>query len=125
VFILHVGYAFVPLGALALGAAILWPAIIAPTAALHAWTTGAMGTMTLAVMTRATLGHTGRSVSAASSTNVIYGAVLCAALARVAAPLLPGMYYEALTVAAIGWIVAFGGFVIVYGPMLLRPRASS
>ena len=90
VFILHVGYAFVPLGALALGAAILWPAIIAPTAALHAWTTGAMGTMTLAVMTRATLGHTGRSVSAASSTNVIYGAVLCAALARVAAPLLPG-----------------------------------
>jgi uncharacterized protein involved in response to NO len=125
VFILHVGYAFVPLGALALGAAILWPAIIAPTAALHAWTTGAMGTMTLALMTRATLGHTGRSVSAASSTNVIYGAVLCAALARVAAPLLPGMYYEALTVAAICWIVAFGGFVIVYGPMLLRPGASS
>jgi len=125
VLILHVGYAFVPLGALALGAAILWPAIIAPTAALHAWTTGAMGTMTLALMTRATLGHTGRSVSAASSTNVIYGAVLCAALARVAAPLLPGMYYEALTMAAIGWIVAFGGFVIVYGPMLLRPRASS
>jgi uncharacterized protein involved in response to NO len=125
VLILHVGYAFVPLGALALGAAILWPAIIAPTAALHAWTTGAMGTMTLALMTRATLGHTGRSVSPASSTNVIYGAVLCAALARVAAPLLPGMYYEALTMAAIGWIVAFGGFVIVYGPMLLRPRASS
>lgn len=90
VLILHVGYAFVPLGALALGAAILWPAIIAPTAALHAWTTGAMGTMTLALMTRATLGHTGRSVSAASSTNVIYVAVLCAALARVAAPLLPG-----------------------------------
>jgi uncharacterized protein involved in response to NO len=88
VFILHVGYAFVPLGALALGAAILWPAIIAPTAALHAWTTGAMGTMTLAVMTRATLGHTGRSVSTASSTNVIYGAVLCAAVVRVAAPLL-------------------------------------
>jgi uncharacterized protein involved in response to NO len=39
VLILHVGYAFVPLGALALGAAILWPAIVAPTAALHAWTT--------------------------------------------------------------------------------------
>lgn len=125
VFFLHVGYAFVPLGAVALGAAILWPAIIAPTGALHAWTTGAMGTMTLAVMTRATLGHTGRSVSATLSTTVIYGAVLCAALARVAAPLLPGMYYEALTAAAVGWIVAFGGFVIVYGPMLLHPKASS
>jgi uncharacterized protein involved in response to NO len=55
---------------------------------------------------------------------VIYGAILFAALARVAAPLLPGIYYPLLTAAAIGWIVAFGCFVIVYGPMLLCPRAS-
>jgi uncharacterized protein involved in response to NO len=120
VFILHVGYAFVPLGALALGIAIL--ALIASTGALHAWTTGAIGTMTLAVMTRATLGHTGRSVEAAPPTIVIYAAILFAALARIAAPLLPGVYYPALMAAAAGWIVAFGGFVIVYGPMLLRPR---
>ncbi len=124
VFILHVGYAFVPLGALALGVAILWPRIIAPTGALHAWTTGAIGTMTLAVMTRATLGHTGRTIEAAPPTIVIYGAILFAALARVAAPLLPGIYYPALMAAATGWIVAFGAFLIVYGPMLLRPRAS-
>ena len=124
VFILHVGYAFVPLGALALGVAILWPAILAPTGALHAWTTGAIGTMTLAVMTRATLGHTGRSVEATPSTIAIYAAILAAALARVAAPLLPAVYYPALIAAAAGWIIAFGGFVIVYGPMLLRPRAS-
>ena len=124
VFILHVGYAFVPLGALALGVAIVWPAIIAPTGALHAWTTGAIGTMTLAVMTRATLGHTGRAIEAQPATIVIYGAILFAALARVAAPLLPAIYYPLLTGAAAGWIVAFGGFVIVYGPMLVRPRAS-
>jgi uncharacterized protein involved in response to NO len=80
--------------------------------------------MTLAVMTRATLGHTGRAVEAQPPTIVIYGAILFAALARVAAPLLPGIYYPLLTAAATGWIIAFGGFVIVYGPMLLRPRAS-
>jgi uncharacterized protein involved in response to NO len=124
VFILHVGYAFVPLGALALGVAILWPTIMVPTGALHAWTTGATGTMTLAVMTRATLGHTGRAIEAQPATIVIYGAILFAALARVAAPLLPAIYYPLLTGAAAGWIVAFGGFVIVYGPMLLRPKAS-
>jgi uncharacterized protein involved in response to NO len=38
--------------------------------------------------------------------------------------LLPGIYFPLLTAAAAGWIVAFGGFVIVYGPMLLRPKAS-
>src|SRR5262249_32604657 len=97
VFILHVGYAFVPLGALALGVAILWPAIMAPTGALHAWTTGAIGTMTLAVMTRATLGHTARAIEAQPPTIAIYGAILFAALVRIAAPLLPGIYYPLLT----------------------------
>jgi len=94
-----------------------------PSGALHAWTTGAMGTMTLAVMTRATLGHTGRDVMSTPATTVIYVAILAAALARVAAPLLPGIYYATLIVAALGWIIAFGTFVIVYGPMLLRPKA--
>src|SRR5262249_10324805 len=81
-FILHLGYAFVPLGAWALGVAILWPQAISPTGALHAWTTGAIGTMTLAVMTRATLGHTGRAIAAGPPTIAIYGAILFAALAR-------------------------------------------
>ena len=98
--------------------------MIAPTGALHAWTTGAIGTMTLAVMTRATLGHTGRAIEAAPPTIVSYWAILFAALVRVVAPLLPGIYYPLLTAAAVGWVVAFGGFVIVYGPMLLRPKAS-
>lgn len=120
--ILHLGYAFVPLGALALGVSILWPALLPLTGSLHAWTTGAMGTMTLAVMTRATLGHTGRDVTTTPTTALIYGAILTAALARVAAPLLPSIYYETLIVAGLGWIIAFGAFVAVYGPMLLGGR---
>jgi len=120
VFILHLGYAFVPLGALTLGVSILWPAIMPPSGALHAWTTGAFGTLTLAVMTRATLGHTGRPIASTPATTGIYTAVLIAALARVAAPMLPGAYDAVLIVAALAWIAAFGGFVAQYGPMLLR-----
>jgi uncharacterized protein involved in response to NO len=122
VFILHVGYAFVPLGAATLGASILWPKLLPPSAALHAWTTGAIGIMTLAVMTRATLGHTGRTLVSTPATTLIYAAVLAAALARVAAGLMPNWSLTMLMVASHGWMLAFGLFALVYGPMLLRPR---
>jgi len=123
-FILHVGYAFVPLGALMLSLSILWPAMLPASGALHAWTTGAMGTMTLAVMTRATLGHTGREVASTPATMLIYGAILVASLARIAAPLLPTIYYQALLVAGIGWLLAFGIFLAVYGPMLVAAKST-
>jgi uncharacterized protein involved in response to NO len=93
-----------------------------PSGALHAWTTGAMGIMTLAVMTRATLGHTGRDTVSTPTTVVIYGAILLAALIRVAAPVLSGIYYQSLLAAAACWIIAFGAFLAVYGPMLVRAR---
>jgi uncharacterized protein involved in response to NO len=121
-FVLHVGYAFVPLGALILSASILWPRIVPTSGALHAWTTGAMGIMTLAIMTRATLGHTGRDVLSTPATVAIYGAMLVAALARVGASLTPTLYYQALLTAAFGWLLAFGTFLLIYGPMLLRRR---
>jgi uncharacterized protein involved in response to NO len=120
--VLHIGYAFVPLGALMLALSILWPQFMTASAALHGWTTGAMGIMTLAVMTRATLGHTGRDVVTLPSTIVIYVAIAGAALARLAAPLLPQLYYELLLAAGAAWLLAFGLFILVYGPMLAGPR---
>jgi uncharacterized protein involved in response to NO len=78
--------------------------------------------MTLAVMTRATLGHTGRDVTSNPATVAIYGAMLVAALARIAAPLLPAIYYEALLVAGLAWLSAFGIFVLIYGPMLVGAK---
>ena len=87
VLILHVGYAFVPLGFLLTGAAAL--DLVPAAAGIHAWTGGAIGTMTLAVMTRASLGHTGRMLSASFATQAIYAAVLAAALVRIAAALAP------------------------------------
>jgi len=121
-FVLHVGYAFVPLGALMLSLSILWPEIVPASGALHAWTTGAMGTMTLAVMTRATLGHTGRDVTSTPANVAIYVAIVVAALARVAAPLLPALYYPVLIVAAACWLLGFGIFIVAYGPMLWAAR---
>ncbi|MEO7240911.1 MAG: NnrS family protein [Sphingomicrobium sp.] len=121
VLILHIGFAWLPLGLMMLGASILIPAI-PRTLALHALTAGAMGTMTLAVMTRATLGHTGRALRADAATIAIYGLVTLGAGARVIAPLLPLDYSSAIDAAGLLWGAAFLLFVITYGPKLVGPR---
>jgi uncharacterized protein involved in response to NO len=118
VLVLHVAYGFVPLGFLLLGASILLPGEVPRSAGLHAWTAGAIGLMTLAVMTRATLGHTGRPLAASLATQLIYFCALIAVTARIAAAF--GGAFELLHVAAFAWVAAFGGFVVVYGPLLLR-----
>jgi uncharacterized protein involved in response to NO len=122
VLVLHTGYAFVPLGFVLVGGSVLWPSIVPANGTLHAWTTGAIGVMTLAVMTRATLGHTGRALTAGVATTAIYAAVILAATTRIAAPFLDAASMTLLTVAAVAWTAAFAGFVAVYGPMLLMPR---
>lgn len=123
VLILHVGYAFVPLGFLAVGWAALSPTALPASAAIHAWTTGAIGVMTLAVMTRASLGHVGKPLHATSSTGLIYLFVIAAAVARVASSL--GLAPNTLLyLAAAAWIAAFTGFAVTFGPLLVRPRQS-
>jgi len=122
VLVLHLGYGFIPLGFLLGAISILLPGSIAGTAALHAWTVGAIGLMTLGVMTRATRGHTGRDLTAPISTMAIYGAMILAALLRVAAGFLPGIQAILLEAAGAAWIAAFGLFLILYAPMLVEPR---
>jgi uncharacterized protein involved in response to NO len=122
VWILHVAYFFVPLGAIALGGALLWPDVIAPSAAQHVWMAGAVGLMTLAVMTRATLGHSGRPLKATRGTIAIFVALIMAVCARVFAGMLPDMAQGLYMAAAMLWVAAFLGFVLIYGPMLLRPK---
>jgi uncharacterized protein involved in response to NO len=114
------GYAFLPFGALALGAEILAPGPIGAAAAQHLWMGGAIGLMTLAVMTRATLGHTGQALAAGSGTTAIYAALVAAVLARVAAGLWPAEAGLFNVAAGLLWIGAFGGFALVYGRLLLR-----
>jgi uncharacterized protein involved in response to NO len=121
VLILHLGYGFVPLGFLLLAAAAVWPAV-GEAAGIHAWSVGAAGVMTLAVMTRATRGHTGHALEASPATRLIYMAVLAAAVLRILAGLLPEVATPLLWAAATAWVVAFWGFCLAYGPMLMRPR---
>ena len=123
VLILHIGYFWLALSIILLGASVLWPAIVPGAVALHALTAGAMGVMTLAVMTRATLGYTGRMLSADAATLVIYGLVNLGAAMRVAAAFLPVPYTGALTVSGLLWGGAFALFAVVYGGYLLAPRA--
>lgn len=119
VFILHLGYAWLALGLVLLGLNGLYP-VLPVTAALHALTVGAVGTMTLAVMTRATLGHSGRALSAGHGTLAIYLLVTLAALLRLVAP-LGGQQMLMLTwLAGAAWSAAFGLFALLYGRMLVR-----
>jgi len=118
---LHAGYAWIPVGLVLLGVAILWDASLV-SGGVHALTTGAIGLMTLAVMTRATLGHTGRSLHASPGTTALYAAVATSALTRVGAALLPAMATGLLPLAGGLWIVAYALFLAIFGPVLLRPR---
>jgi len=120
VLVLHVGFAFVPAGFVLTGAAILWPALVPVSAGVHAWTAGAIGMMTLAVMTRASLGHTGHELEAGPGTQAVYACALIAALARIVAAFAPSLVL--LHIAGFAWVAAFGGFALLYGPLLAQPR---
>ena len=114
--ILHLGYAFVPLGFLLNAAAAF--GLVSAGAGVHAWMAGAAGVMTLAVISRATLGHTGQRLTASAATHLIYAAVIVAALARICAAVDPAHYGPLLHLAAFAWVAAFLGFAIAFGGLL-------
>ena len=121
VLILHVGYAWVPTG-LGLLAAVQLGAPLPQSAAVHALTAGAMATMILAVMTRASLGHTGRELRAGAATTLLYLLVTIGALLRVGAPLGAFDYRTGMEIAGLCWIGSFVLFIACYGPILFAPR---
>ncbi len=123
VLVLHAGYAFVPIGFLLVALGIAAPALILPTGAVHGWTAGAIGLMTLAVMTRASLGHTGRPLTATLPIQLIYLCALTAAAARIAAA-FDIARTPLLSLSATAWVAAFAGFAVVYWPLLTRARAA-
>lgn len=120
--ILHVGYLWIPVGLALIGLSVLAPAVLPAATALHGITVGAAGVMTLAVMTRATLGHTGRALSADPATIVIYLLVNLGAAARLIAPFTLIDYTAAIGVASALWGGAFALFAVIYGRYLLSPR---
>jgi uncharacterized protein involved in response to NO len=124
VLILHVGYSWVPVGLGLLGAGLVGAPVPAAVA-IHALTAGAMATMILAVMTRATLGHTGRELKANGGTILLYLLVTAGAVLRLAAPLGATDYMLGMQVSALLWGAAFLVFLVCYGPMLFAARVDN
>lgn len=121
---LHLGYAWAVVGLLLKGLAAFAGAAIPATAALHALTVGAIGTMTLAVMSRAALGHTARPLVAPAPVVLAYGLITLAALVRTFTPIfLPALYLEAIAGSGALWVAAFALYLVAYVPILIRPRA--
>lgn len=123
VLILHVAYAFVPLGFVLIGLAAL--DLLPASAGIHAWTGGAMGVMTLAVMSRASLGHMGRALEATAFMQGIYLLLVAAAIARVCAAIHTEWSGLLLHVAGLSWAFAFVGFVLAYWTVFTRPRVTA
>jgi uncharacterized protein involved in response to NO len=120
--VLHLGYLWLVAGLLLSGISLLtgW---ISEAAALHGLSAGAVGTMVLAIMTRASLGHTGRPLVAQPPVAFAYLLVSIAAVLRVFGPAVAPAYYgEIMVLAALGWVAAFTIFSMIYAPILLRPR---
>ena len=121
VLILHLAFLFVPLGLVLCGLAALTPDLVPAAAGIHAFGAGAIGSMTLAVMVRATLGHTGRELRAGPAALAIFTAAILAGVLRIAAAFLPASIHL-LHLSALLWSAAFLGFAAAFGAMLLSPR---
>lgn len=120
--VLHLGYGWVVV-ALALKALWLLTAIYWAVNWMHALNTGAFGTMILAVMTRAALGHTGRVLEASKAIAIAYLLVSVAAAMRVWGPVaLPAYFWHTIYVAGGLWVAGFAIYLAVYCPVLLGPR---
>jgi uncharacterized protein involved in response to NO len=118
--ILHFGYAWMPIGLALLATSQLTPQV-PQSAAVHALTAGLMAVMIVAVSSRATLGHTGRLLHAGIGTTAIYLLILGAAITRVVSSLWPVYSMELLAFSGGLWIAGFALYLLLYGPMLTLP----
>jgi len=119
--VLYLGYAWVLLGFVLFGLTPL--DLPGGSIAIHAFTAGAIGTMTLGMMARVSLGHTGREMQSRRLTDLAFVLINLAALTRVFLPLAaPAMLLTAIKLAGVLWALAFTLFLIVYAPMLMRAR---
>lgn len=119
--ILHLSYAWLVLHLLLRALAAF--DIVSPVLATHALTVGAIGGMTLGMMTRTARGHTARALSTGSAELAAYLLIQAAAVVRVLLPLaLPTTYAASIGLSALLWSAAFALFAIAYFPILTGPR---
>jgi uncharacterized protein involved in response to NO len=119
--ILHLAYAWLVVHLALRGASAF--GLASPSLAIHALTVGGIGGMTLGMMTRSALGHSGRTLNAGTAEIASYVLVQLAAVARVLVPLVaPAAYVASVHAAGVLWFTAFLVFTLAYWPILTRPR---
>lgn len=119
--VLHLGYGWIVIGFALTSLAALER--VAPSLALHAFTAGAIGTLTLGMMARVALGHTGRMLEPATIIHLAFVLITLAATIRLGLPLImPDTYALAILLSGLVWIAAFAIFVFIYAPILIQPR---
>jgi uncharacterized protein involved in response to NO len=119
--VLYVGYGWLILG-FALVALSAWELVL-PSLALHAFTVGGIGVLTLGMMARVALGHTGRVLKASNVMAIAFVLINLAALLRVLFPALLPAWYSGLVIASTySWLAAFSLFAYYFLPMLASPR---
>lgn len=119
---IHFSLSFICFGLLSIGVSYLVPQM----GASHVWhllTIGGMGGLVLAMISRVSLGHTGRMLTPPKSMSLAFASISIATLVRVFGPIImPQAYFAVLIVSIAFWLLAFGLFVLHYGPMLAKPR---
>ena len=121
--VLHVAYAWLPVG-LALKACALLGGAAWAMKWQHALTMGVFATMILAVMTRASLGHTARPLVVPRAIALAYLLLTAGTVLRVfGVAVFPAHYLLTVSLSGLAWVLSFGIFVVVYAPILWSPRA--
>ncbi|MFC1673664.1 NnrS family protein [Pseudomonadota bacterium] len=118
--VLHLGYLWLVVGLALKGLGDF--GVLPQAAAWHGLTVGAIGTMTLAIMTRASLGHTGRTIKAHPLIVLAYGLVSAAAVLRLSVLVWPASGAELISASGLAWSATFVLFSVIYAPILVRPR---
>jgi uncharacterized protein involved in response to NO len=119
--VLHLGYGWIVVGFLLKAGAAL--GIVPPQFTIHAFTVGGIGVLTLGMMARVALGHTGRPLKVSSAMVVAFAFVNLAAVTRGLLPILhPQWFSQLITASGVLWIAAFLIFVVIYTPILMQPR---
>ncbi|NOT12467.1 MAG: NnrS family protein [Methylococcaceae bacterium] len=119
--VLYSGYGWIILGLIL--TALSAYSVVTPTVALHAYTIGGIGVLTLGMMARVSLGHTGRALRTSNTIAIAFVLINLAACFRVLLPIaIPDWYDSLIYVSMLFWLLAFSLFIFVYSPMLVSPR---
>jgi uncharacterized protein involved in response to NO len=119
--VLYTGYSWIILGFML--TVLSAYSVVLPSLALHAFTLGGIGVLTLGMMSRVSLGHTGRAMKASNAIAIAFVLINVAALFRILLPIaMPSWYENLIYVSTLFWLAAFSLFIFVYAPILTGAR---